>query len=89
MESPSLQEENIIKNVRKRFILEKLKKEITDTTIKAKRNLFRLEKENEKLKISGILGTLLGIFLCQTKKTMQKDIKSNHKNLILGKFNEQ
>ena len=50
MESPSLQEENIIKNVRKRFILEKLKKEITDTTIKAKRNLFRLEKENEKIK---------------------------------------
>ena len=44
MESPSLEEENIIKDVRNPFTLEKTKKETTDTTIKGRRNLFRLEK---------------------------------------------
>ena len=41
MESPSLDEENTIKDVRKFFRLEKLKKETIDTTIKDIRNLFR------------------------------------------------
>ena len=42
-ESPSLEEENIIKDVRNLFRLEILKKETTDATIKDIRNLFRLE----------------------------------------------
>ena len=41
MESPSLDEENAIKDVRKFFRLEKLKKETIDTTMKDIRNLFR------------------------------------------------
>ena len=46
-ESSNLEEENIIKDVRNLYRLEKLKKEITDATTKGIRNLFRLEKENE------------------------------------------
>ena len=42
-----LKEENIIKDVRNLFKLEKLKKETNDTTVKSIRNLFRLEKEND------------------------------------------
>ena len=45
-----LKEENIIKDVRNLFKLEKLKKEANDTTVKSIRNLFRLEKENEEIK---------------------------------------
>ena len=45
MESPSLEKENIIKDVRKLFGLEKVKIEIIDTKIKGIRNLFRLEKK--------------------------------------------
>ena len=44
MESSSLEEANIIKDVRNLF---SLKKEIDDTGIKAIRNLFRLEKEKK------------------------------------------
>ena len=51
MESSSLEEENIIKDVRNLFILEKLRKETTDTAIKSIRNLFRLEKQNKELNI--------------------------------------
>ena len=47
MESPSLEEENIIKDVRKLFGLEKVKIEIIGTKIKGIRNLFRLEKNEE------------------------------------------
>ena len=50
MESSSLGEENIIKDVRNLFRLEKLKKETNDITIKDVRNLSRLEKENEQIK---------------------------------------
>ena len=49
-ESPSFEEENIIKDVRNLFRLEKLKKETIDTTIKDIRNLFSLEKENKASK---------------------------------------
>ena len=41
MKSASLEEENIFKDVRNLFRLEKLKKGITDTAIKGIRNLFR------------------------------------------------
>ena len=44
--TPSLEEEYIIKDVRNLFRLEKLKKETTKTTIKGKRDIFRLKKEN-------------------------------------------
>ena len=42
IERPSLEEENIIKDVRNLFRLGKLKKGTTDTPIKGIRNLFRL-----------------------------------------------
>ena len=46
MESRCLEEEeNIIKDARNIFRLEKLKKETTETTIKDIRNLFRIEKK--------------------------------------------
>ena len=47
IQSSMLKEENIIKDVRNLFKLEKLKKETNDTTVKSIRNLFRLEKEND------------------------------------------
>ena len=40
-----MEKEKKIKDVRNHFILEKLKKETTDTTIKNKKNLFRLAKK--------------------------------------------
>ena len=43
-------EENIIKDVRNRFRLNKLEKEINDITIKNIKNLFRLKKGNEAMK---------------------------------------
>ena len=50
MESVSLEQENIIKDVRNLFRLEKLKKETIDTTIKDTKNLLRQEEENEEIK---------------------------------------
>ena len=47
MESPRLEEQNIIKDVRYLFRLEKLRKKIIDTIIKDIRNLFRIKKENK------------------------------------------
>ena len=47
MESPRLEEENIIKDVRNLFRLERLKRETTDITIKDIRNLLKPEKENK------------------------------------------
>ena len=41
MDSLSLEQENIIKDVRNLFRLEKLKKETIDTTIKDTKNLLR------------------------------------------------
>ena len=46
MENARLEEENIIKDERNLFRLEKLKEETIDTTIKDIRNHFRLEKEH-------------------------------------------
>ena len=46
MESQNLEEKNIIKDVRDFFRLEKLKKETIDTTIKVRKNLLRIEKQN-------------------------------------------
>ena len=62
MESPRLEEENIIKDVRNLFRLERLKKETTDITIKDIRNLLKPEKENKviKYRILKILETFLG-----------------------------
>ena len=48
MESPSLEKENIIKDVRDLFRVEKLKQKKIDATIKDRKNIFKLEKENEK-----------------------------------------
>ena len=42
MESSSLEEENIIKDVRNSFRLNKTEKETNDVVIKCIRNLFRL-----------------------------------------------
>ena len=51
LESASVEEGHIIKDVRKLFWLEKLKRETTDAKIKGIINLFRLEKKMSKLKI--------------------------------------
>ena len=53
-ENPRHKEENIIKDVRNLFRLEKTKKETIDTTTKEITNLFRLQKENKAI-ISRIL----------------------------------
>lgn len=48
MESPSLEKENIIKQIRNLFEFEKLKKKRPlNTTMKDIRNLFRLKIENK------------------------------------------
>ena len=49
MENPETEKENIIKDARNPFRLEKLKKAI-DTTIKDIQNLFRLGKENKAIR---------------------------------------
>ena len=49
MENPSPKEENIVKDVRNIFRLEKLKKEAIDIKIKDTRNPFRLEKRIKQL----------------------------------------
>ena len=42
-------EENIIKDVRSLFRLNKVEKETNDAAVKGMRNLFRLEKEKKQL----------------------------------------
>ena len=44
METQSLEEENIIKDVRNLFSLNKIEKETNNTAIKGIRNLFRIKK---------------------------------------------
>ena len=44
MESPSLDEENIIENVRNLFRLNKIENETNDAAIKSIRNLLRIKK---------------------------------------------
>ena len=60
MESLSLEEENVTKDIKSLF---RLKKEINFTAIKDKRYLFRLEKETKAIKIEylEILRIVLGI----------------------------
>ena len=50
MESPRIEEENIIEYVKDRFRLKQVQKETTDTSIKDIRNVFRLQKENKGIK---------------------------------------
>ena len=50
MESPSLEKENWIRDVRNLFRLEKVKKETTDTTLKGIKNFCRPETEKEEIK---------------------------------------
>ena len=50
MESPSLEKENRIRDVRNLFKLEKVKKETIDTTFKGIKNFFRPETEKEEIK---------------------------------------
>ena len=50
MESPSLEKENRIRDVRNLFRLEKVKKETIDTTFKGIKNFFRPETEKEEIK---------------------------------------
>ena len=48
MKNSKLEEENIIKDGRNLFRLEKIKKETIDTAIKDKRNICRLKKKERK-----------------------------------------
>ena len=50
MESPSLEKENRIRDVRNLFRLEKVKKETIDTTLKGIKNFCRPETEKEEIK---------------------------------------
>ena len=50
MDSRSLEEENMIEDVRNIFRLNKLKKGTNDNTIKDIINLFRSERENKAIK---------------------------------------
>ena len=50
MDSRSLKEENMIKDVRNIFRLNRLKKGTNDNTIKDIINLFRSERENKAIK---------------------------------------
>ena len=73
MESPSLEEENIIKDIRNLFRLQTLKKETTDITIKDKRNLFRLEKEIKEIE-DRILRDIRNVFILKKENKAIKDI---------------
>ena len=73
MESSSLEEENIIKDVRNLLRLEKLKKETIYTPIKCARNLFRLEKEDAEIK-DRILRDIKNVFRLKKEKRSIKDI---------------
>ena len=73
MENPRHEEQNIIKDVRDLFWLEKQKKETIATTIKDIRNLFRLEKENEVIK-GRIIRDIRKAFSDQKKKIKQLKI---------------
>ena len=70
MESPSLEKENIIEDVRNLFNLENLKRETTDATLKTL-DLFRLKKENEKIK-DRILRDIRNFFRLQKEKNQLK-----------------
>ena len=72
MESPSIEEENMIKDVHL-FRLEKLKKATIVTTINGTRNLFIPEKENEEIK-DRILTDIRNLFRLEKENKVMKDI---------------
>ena len=85
MESPSLEKENIIKDVRDLFRLEKLKQKKIDATIKDRKNIFKLEKENEKIK-DRILRDIRNVFrLEKENKAIKYIIFRNIRNLFENK----
>ena len=76
MESQSLEEENIIKDIRNLFRLEnqkKTKNKTTDTTIKGIRSLFKVEKENEEIKDT-MLRNIRNVFRLEKENKAIKDI---------------
>ena len=80
MESLGLGEENISKDIRIFLDWKKkkqLKRETIDTTIKDIRNIFRLEKENEKKIKDRILGDIRNAFTLEKKTLHVKIIIKN------------
>ena len=73
MENARLEEKNITKDVRNLFILEKLQKQTTDTTIKDIRNLFSTEESNKEIK-DRILGDIRTYFRLKKWNKRIKDI---------------
>ena len=65
MENPRPKEENIIKDVRNLFRLEKIKKKTIDTKIKDIKKLLRLEKE--KAHKGRILRDIRNVFTLEKK----------------------
>ena len=97
MESSSLEEEKIIKDIRNLFRLEKLKKETIDIAIKGIRNLFRTEKENKGIKYR-ITRDIRNVFRLEKKKGIKEKIvriirnffeygeEDYYKQVIVNKF---
>ena len=81
IESLILEEENIFKDIKNLFRLEKLKK-TADTTFKDIRNLFRPEKEKEEIK-DRILRDIRNVFRIK-KKIQQLNKYSNNQRLLLS-----
>ena len=80
MESPSLEEENIIKDVRNLFRVNKLEKETTDAAIKGIRNLFRLEKETKAIQVR-IIRNIRTFFRLGKEKAIKYRILRGIRNL--------
>ena len=74
IENSSHEKENIIKDTRNIYRLEKLTKETTDTTNKGIRNLFRLEKESKAIK-GKIPRDIRNVFRLEKENKATKDIK--------------
>ena len=77
IESPRLEEENTAKDVKNLFILEKLKKETTDTTNKDIRNLFKQEKENKVIK-DRIITDIRKVFRLEKENMKVKVIEKHY-----------
>ena len=74
IENSSHEKENIVKDTRNIYRLEKLTKETTDTTNKGIRNLFRLEKESKAIK-GKIPRDIRNVFRLEKENKATKDIK--------------
>ena len=70
VESLSLEEENIVKDMRSPF---RLKEELNYTAIKDIRSLFRLEKETKAIILKQKHLEILRIFLSMKKKKVTND----------------